>query len=70
MSFGADPPQPVTPPNEPPARGLLRRLLLIIVLANGVWAASVTIQSLAGDGRNTGSTAVYGAFLLLLVLLP
>lgn len=70
MSFGADAPQPVSTPKEPPARGLLRRLPLIIVLANAAYAAFVTVQSLAGAGHNTGSTAINGALLLLLVLLP
>lgn len=76
MTYGTDYPAPRPSPQDPPVRGVrgwssLRWLPLIIVLANAVYAVIVMLQSLAGSTRGaTGDTALYGAVLLVLVLLP
>lgn len=70
MTYGTDYPAAKSVSQDPPVRPAHDWINWLIVLANTIYAAIMTGQSLAGSGRATGSTAVIGAVLLVFVLLP
>ncbi len=70
MTYGTDYPAAKPVSQNPPVRPACDWINWLIVLANAVYAAIMTSQSLAGAGRATGDTAVIGAILLVFVLLP
>ncbi len=70
MTYGTDYPAAKSVSQNPPVRPARDWVTWLIVLANAIYAAVMTTQSLAGTGRATGNTAVIGAILLVFVLLP
>ena len=69
MSFGADYPAPKRSAQDPPIRPR-GRFPQVLVWASVVYAAYLTVESLAGAGFDTGVTGVIGSVSLLLVLVP
>lgn len=70
MTHGTDYPAAKPVSRDPPVKPARGWINWPIVLANAIYAAILTGQSLAGTGRATGNTAVIGAVLLVFVMLP